>query len=214
MPSIQTWILYIRRLMTKTAILGGSFDPVHLGHLFLLHSAIEKTDYTRFVIVPAKVSNFKRDSRPVSTDADRLNMLNLAVEDFHTIYPDNKKEIVVSNIELVRGGVSYTYDTVLEVKKQYNVDEKLGLIIGDDHIEKLTQWYRFNDLVKEVEFIICPRNHREFLDEIPYGIDFRILDVEETKVENSTEIRSDINRYSKYLSPRVLSYARERNLYS
>jgi len=48
----------------KTAILGGSFDPVHLGHMFLLHCAVSMTDYSSFLIIPAKVSNFKQDNSP------------------------------------------------------------------------------------------------------------------------------------------------------
>jgi len=200
--------------MNKTAILGGSFDPVHLGHLFLLHSAIEKTDYSRFIIIPAKVSNFKRDASPVSTDQDRLKMLQLAVEDFHDIYPGDGKEIIISDMELVRGGISYTYDTVMEIKKQYNIQEKLGLIIGDDHIASLSKWYRFSDLAKEVEFIICPRDHQQDFGIIPQNIEFKVLKTEETKVENATEIRNNIKGFFQYLSPRVLNYARERNLYS
>ena len=90
----------------KVAVLGGSFDPVHLGHLFLLHCAISMTDYRRFLIIPAKVSNFKQDSCPQASDADRLNMLHLALEDFRDLYPeDSGAEIEISTMELERGGV-------------------------------------------------------------------------------------------------------------
>jgi len=200
--------------MEKTAILGGSFDPVHLGHLFLLHSAIEKTDYSRFILIPAKVSNFKMDARPVSTDEDRLKMLQLSVEDFHELYPKDNKEIVVSDMEIKRGGISYTYDTVMQIKQQFGITDRLGLIIGDDHIASLKKWYRYSDLIKEVEFIICPRNHKSDLENIPSEIIYKLLNVHETKEENATAIRSNINQFGQYLSKRVFSYARERKLYN
>jgi len=199
--------------MFKTAILGGSFDPVHLGHLFLLHNAIEKTDYSRFIIIPAKVSNFKVDSRPVSTDSDRLQMLSLAIEDFHDLYPNDKKEILISDIEIKRGGVSYTYDTVIQIKKQYGITDRLGLIIGDDHISALKKWYRYEDLINEVEFIICPRNHSEDLNKIPAEIAYTLMEVQETKEENASAVRENVERYSQYLSKRVCDYAKDRKLY-
>lgn len=200
--------------MIKTAILGGSFDPVHLGHLYLLHNAVINTDYSRFILIPAKVSNFKLDSRPVSTDEDRLKMLQLAVEDYYELYPNDKKEILVSDSEIKRGGISYTYDTVMGIKEQYDIDGRLGLLIGDDHIAALKKWYRFEDLKDEVEFIICPRNHKEDIKKITGDITFQVMDVADTKIENSTDVRNDINKYSNYLSKRVFDYAREKHLYN
>lgn len=200
--------------MTKTAILGGSFDPVHLGHLFLLHNAVISTDYSRFILIPAKVSNFKIDARPVSSDKDRLEMLKLAIEDYHELYPQDKKEIIVSDIELKRGGVSYTYDTVIELKNRYGINERLGLIMGDDHIASLSKWYRYDELKNEVQFIICPRSHLEDFDNIPRGLSYVVLKTETVKAENATDVRSNIDAYSNYLSRRVLDYVREHNLYS
>lgn len=199
--------------MEKTAILGGSFDPVHIGHLYLLHNAVQQTDYSRFILVPAKVSNFKLDARPVSSDEDRINMLKLAVEDYHELYPEDKKEIIVSDIELARGGISYTYDTVVQLKKQYNIEDRVGLIMGDDHIAALSKWYKYEELKNEVRFIICPRNHKEDICKIPSDASYILLNVEQTKDENSTDIREHLDMYSNYLSRRVLVYAKEKNLY-
>lgn len=200
--------------MEKTAILGGSFDPIHIGHLYLLHAAVTHTDYSRFIVVPAKVSNFKLDARPVSSDDDRMNMVRLAIEDYHELYPRDKKEIVASDSELKRGGISYTIDTVLEIKKQYNITDRIGLIMGDDHISALSKWYHFDQLKEEVEFIICPRNHKEDLHNIPSGIVYQIMNVDSVKEENATAVRENVKEYEHYLSKRVLSYVRENNLYN
>ena len=126
----------------KVAVLGGSFDPVHLGHLFLLHCAISMTDYERFLIIPAKVSNFKQDSRPKASDLDRLNMLRLALEDFREIYPeDSMAEIEISTMELERGGVSYTSDTIRQIKENTS-SSRIGLVMGDDHISPFHRTYK------------------------------------------------------------------------
>ena len=67
----------------STLLFGGSFDPVHRGHEYILEKALEKTDYERIVVMPAHLSNFKQDSRPACA-ADRLNMLHLAFDGLDT----------------------------------------------------------------------------------------------------------------------------------
>lgn len=198
----------------KTAILGGSFDPVHLGHLFLLHQAVSLTAYRRFVIIPAALSNFKQDSKPVTSAEDRLKMIELSISDYRELYPLDDADIIVSDTELRRGGVSYTYDTVLEIKKEFGIEDRLGLIIGDDHIRKLGQWYKFDELVNEVEFLICPRNEDvQVFNLIPDNVVYTKLNSLTTAVENATAIRNNLKENLSYLSGRVKKYVREKNLY-
>lgn len=199
----------------KTAILGGSFDPVHKGHLFLLHQAVSLSPYRRFIIVPAALSNFKQDSRPVTQMQDRLNMIKLAIEDYKDLYPEDDAQIIISDTELKRGGVSYTYDTVIQIKQQYSIEDKLGLIIGDDHIRKLEEWYRFDQLKDEVEFIICPRNENpDVFNLIPETVSFIKLRTTSVAFENATAIRNNLSDNQNYLSNRVLEYVRKNRLYS
>ncbi len=199
----------------KTAILGGSFDPVHLGHLFLLHNALTLSDYRCFIVIPAALSNFKQDSRPVVESHHRLRMIELAIEDYEDLYPADDARIIVSDTEIKRGGISYTIDTVLEIKKEYGIQSRLGLIIGDDHIRKLKDWHQFNRLINEVEFLICPRSENpEIFSEIPDGVVYQKLETSSVAVENSTEIRNNPNGFSGYLSERVREYVGKNNLYS
>lgn len=199
----------------KTAMLGGSFDPVHLGHLFLLHCAVTLTDYNRFILVPAKLSNFKQNSRPVASDSQRLEMLKLALDDYYRIYPkDRKAEIIISDIELKRGGVSYTSDTVDYLLEKYSVG-KVGLIMGDDHIAGLKNWHNFEDLKTKVQFLICNRNNEnDEWKKLPDGIDFVRLNPDTVAVENSTSVRNNVLEYLNYLPDEVASYVRENNLYN
>lgn len=198
----------------KIAIFGGSFDPVHLGHLFLLHCAISMTDYERFLIIPAKVSNFKQDSRPQASDQDRLNMLRLALEDFRDLYPeDSRAGIEISTMELDRGGVSYTSDTIRQLKKQTDT-ARIGLVMGDDHIGGLSRWHDFAYLKDNVEFLICRRVGLQVSWELPEGICFRALVPATVAPQSSSAIRTDLEGNLDYLSQRVREYVKEHDLYN
>ena len=199
--------------MTKVALFGGSFDPVHLGHLAVLHNALKSTNYSLFLIVPAKLSNFKQTNIPKASAEDRLQMLKLALEDYKELYPqDDAEKINISTIELDRGGVSYTYDTVMEVKKLYGITDRLGLIIGDDQIPQLTNWYRYEDLKKEVEFIICRRNPDGALwSLLPQDVCYTKIEPEQLAPQSSSEFRTSARE--DYLSKRVRQYAKDNDLY-
>lgn len=199
---------------TKIAVFGGSFDPVHLGHLFLLHCAVSMTDYESFLIIPAKVSNFKQDNRPQASDADRLNMLRLAIEDFRELYPeDSSAHIEVSTMELERGGISYTSDTIRQLRLQ-NDTSKIGLIMGDDHIEGLSRWHDFEYLRDNVEFLICRRNSQDSTWNLPDDLCFRALVPESVAPQSSSAIRTDLAGNLDYLSKRVREYVKAHDLYN
>lgn len=216
MPTIRKSLTFRRVKMNKTAMLGGSFDPIHLGHLFLLHCAVTLSPYKTFIIVPAKQSNFKRSSGPVVSDADRLNMINLALKDYRDLYPEDREaRIVVSDMEIKRGGISYTYDTVMEIRDTYGIKERLGLVMGDDHVTRLDEWYRYKDLKDVVEFVICRRNPDGNLwNTLPPDAQVMRLEPQSIAPESATHIRENLREHEGYLSRRVLEYVRVHNLYS
>ena len=198
----------------RIAIFGGSFDPVHLGHLFLLHCAISMTDYDRFLIIPAKVSNFKQNSRPQASEQDRLNMLQLAMEDFRDLYPeDSRAQIEISTMELERGGVSYTSDTVRQIKAQTDT-ARIGLVMGDDHITGLSRWHDFAYLKDNVEFLICRRDSTQSSWELPEGICYKALVPSCVAPQSSSAIRMDLEGNLDYLSQRVREYVKKHDLYN
>lgn len=200
----------------RVAMLGGSFDPIHLGHLFLLHCAVSMSDYDTFIIVPAALSNFKRTSAPKATDKDRLEMLRLALLDYKDIYPqDEGADIRLSTIELDRGGVSYTYDTVMALKRDLDIHDRLGLVMGDDQIPALDRWYRFDDLKDEVRFLVCRRNQDGALwNFMPEGVVYSKLEPEELAMQSSSGFREDVLSRMGDLPRRVAEYVRENHLYS
>ncbi len=198
-----------------TAMFGGSFDPVHLGHLAVLHNVLKCTNYEKFLIVPAKLSNFKQTSAPKASAEERLEMLKLALEDYREIYPEDAySRLSISTVELERSGVSYTYDTVMEIKKLYKVTGPLGLIIGDDQIPKLTGWYRYEDLKKEVEFVICRRNPDGALwTLLPGDISYTKIEPDTLAPQSSSAFRANTQDRVDYLSKRVGQYVKDNNLY-
>ena len=198
----------------KTAMIGGSFDPVHLGHLFLLHCAVSMSDYSSFILIPAKVSNFKQSSRPQASDQDRLEMLRLAVEDYRDLYPEDRDvDISVSTMELERGGVSFTSDTIRILKEKLGLD-RIGMVIGDDHLEGLSRWHDFEYLRDNVEFLICRRSQEGTnWDLIPEGVCYRRLEPENVAPQSSSAVRSDLQKNQDFLSRRVQEYVKAKDLY-
>lgn len=196
-----------------TAMFGGSFDPIHLGHLHLIHSVYAATRYKRVILVPVAINSFKRDLKPNSS-FDRLEMLKLSIDDYHTLYPQDKDlEIIIDSCEIDRGGISYTYDTVLSIYEKYNLDGNLGLLMGDDLISSLDKWYKADQLFKIVNLVVCKREKTEVKPSLDIPIQFITNDIFE---DASSTIRSLIKEnkdFSSFLSKGVLEYVQRHNLY-
>ena len=139
------------------AMFGGSFNPVHNGHIELAKAVHEQAGYDKVLFVPAYHSPFK-DMPSGASDDDRLCMLHLALDGFDWA--------CIEDCELRRGGVSYTYDTVEFLTRKYAAsgdfdekrDGKLGLVIGADLVAGFPQWYRANELAAKVDIILARRN--------------------------------------------------------
>lgn len=131
------------------AIFGGSFDPVHSGHLELARLAIARSDFQSIVWVPA-ASNPLKLHNPIASDYDRLYMVKQSVQDFQWSE--------VSDIELRRGGHSYMVDTVEQLIDQYGLQQKPGLIMGEDAFASLPRWRGWDRLIKQCRILVFSRN--------------------------------------------------------
>ncbi|NLY07156.1 MAG: nicotinate (nicotinamide) nucleotide adenylyltransferase [Spirochaetales bacterium] len=195
------------------AILGGSFDPVHNGHLHLLKCVLTMTDFSTVVLVPANQSNFKQTAVACATAEQRLDMLNLAIGDFADAYPNllQQKKLIIDDIEIKKGGVSYTIDTVKAIIGKYGIpaSRRMGLIIGDDHLPRLAEWEGFEELKKLVVFLVFQRFG--ITSPVPEGTQCIFID-NPIFQGSSTEIRNG-EREEELLPPRVEEYVREHALY-
>lgn len=132
----------------KTGIFGGSFNPVHNGHISMALLAKDRLELDRVVFVPANISPFKEPFKDVAP-LHRVKMLEGAVTD----YPFFSVECR----ELKRGGVSYTYNTVEDLEKDFPADVPFYLIIGDDLAGGFSGWYKAEDLALRTKIVILTR---------------------------------------------------------
>ena len=131
----------------KLGIYGGSFDPVHLGHLLVAQAALEELGLDRLFFIPAACSPFKAENQP-APDAVRLQLLRLALA--------GKTNCEVDDQEIRRGGTSYTIDALRDYARRFS-GAKLFYLIGADNAAKLNEWREAGDLAKLAEFVAVPR---------------------------------------------------------
>ena len=134
--------------MERLAIMGGSFDPIHMGHLRMAHAVQQQLEFDKVVFLPAYVPPHKQKRSDMASWQDRLAMVQLAVKGYD--------DFVVSSLEFDRGGVSYTYDTVNFMQELWP-DAEIYLIIGEDSLTSLYTWYRTVDLLRLVHFVAAER---------------------------------------------------------
>ena len=132
----------------KLGIFGGSFDPVHLGHLLVAQAAFEEFSLDRLFFVPAAQSPFKVDIQQHAPAAERLRWLRLALA--------GKTNCEVDDQEIRRGGVSYTVATLRDYAKRFPRAE-LFYLIGADNVAKLPEWREAKELARLVQFLAVPR---------------------------------------------------------
>lgn len=133
--------------MQKIGLFGGSFDPVHIGHLLVVQAAREELGLDRLFFIPAAQSPFKPGSK-TAPNADRLRLLRLALA--------GKAWCEIDEQELQRGGVSYTIETVRDYSVRFT-GAQLFYLIGADHVQKLTSWREADELARLTEFVVVPR---------------------------------------------------------
>lgn len=131
----------------RLGLYGGSFDPLHRGHLLVAQAALEELALDRLFFIPAAQSPFKPGSRP-APDAARLRMLRRSLA--------GQFRMEVHTGELTRGGVSYSIDTVEAFKARHPGAEWFWLI-GADHVPTLPQWREADRLAEAVTFVVIPR---------------------------------------------------------
>lgn len=131
--------------MSRVGIYGGTFDPIHLGHLITAQSVREIRELDKIIFVPAYLSPHKLDIK-ASLPEHRLNMLKLAIQ--------GVEFFDISDFELKHHNISYTIDTLRELKKQF---DELELIIGYDNIFKFYTWKDPDEILKLAKLIVLKR---------------------------------------------------------
>ena len=204
----------------RIAVFGGSFDPIHNGHLLIAQKVLELDKADEVLFVPALLPPHKMDGL-VATPEQRLEMVKLALAPL--------EKCSFTDVELQRAGApSYTFDTMSILKQIYS-DCELFLLIGMDSLLGLHSWYRAPELVTRGKFIIYPRPgserppiyelEKEFGSKNAYKLYYSILDDPELAQSDvsSTAIREAIAQHlslDKYVPQAVAQYIHDNNIYS
>ncbi|MBL1214129.1 MAG: nicotinate (nicotinamide) nucleotide adenylyltransferase [Ignavibacteriae bacterium] len=127
-------------------ILGGTFDPIHTGHLITARVVLETRGYEKIVLIPCSISPHKQGVK-TADNYDRLNMVKAAIA--------NDALFEVSDYELMMGGISYTIDTLKHFMDTYN---KIELIIGYDNLAKFDTWKNYKEILDLTNLIVMKRS--------------------------------------------------------
>jgi len=190
----------------KIGILGGTFDPIHLGHLILAEQLAEKYGLDEIIFIPSSSPPHKNNKK-VSSAKDRFKMTGLAIED--------NPLFSISDIELKRKGKSYTVITVQKLKKLYP-KSKLFLLCGSDVLNELKTWRSPDEIYKLIKVIIGVRpGYNKIKKDNKYAKKSIIEQINGLEV-SSTEIRERVKKGKsiRYLVPaKVEEYIKAKGLY-
>lgn len=189
----------------RRGILGGTFDPIHQGHLVAAHEVAARARLDRVLIIPAGAPWQKRDRR-IASAQHRLAMVRLAIV--------GDPLLEVSEIDVEREGPTYTIDMIDELSRLYP-DDELVLIIGADLAPRLITWHRYQDVLARVEVLICSRPEYPLdLSHLPDGrftiVDIPALAISSTGVRSMLEAGLDV---SDVLPPLVHEFIRDHEVY-
>jgi len=200
----------------RFGILGGTFDPIHNGHLAIARAARDRLGLRSVIFVPVRAAPHKRRGAGAGAE-DRLAMVRLALAECNGLSP--------SDIEMQRQGVSYTIDTVRALQAQLGEDARLFFIIGADTTPELASWKDIRELARLCTFAVVTRPAWELdaLDGLSGIIDdTAIARMAESLVEiegvevSSTEIRGRVRcgkSIDSLVPAAVAEYVAERGLY-
>jgi nicotinate-nucleotide adenylyltransferase len=182
----------------KIAIYGGTFDPIHHGHLIVAREALERLAAEEVIFIPARVSPLRKTA-PLATDEIRLLMIQAAIE--------HERGFTVDDCELRRASPSYTIDTVEQIRQRKR-DATIYCLIGEDNVDTLTKWRRFADLERMVRFVVLDRSGHQ--PHHAYPVIRRKIDISATEIRKRVATGRSI-RY--FVPPAVEEIIRYQKLY-
>jgi nicotinate-nucleotide adenylyltransferase len=189
----------IQKAATEIAIIGGTFDPIHYGHLHVISEVAKK--FEKVIVIPTG-NPWLKDHTPIASGEQRVAMTQIAVNSLNL-----GEKVQVSAIEVKRSGPSYAIDTVNELSKIYP-DCQFTLVLGSDAASNLSKWHRSDELQKLVEVLVVKR---------PGVISSSFEEIEISAPDlSSTQIRDKVansQEFSEFVTPTVASFIKEHHLY-
>lgn len=185
----------------RVGLMGGTFNPLHNGHLIVAEQVASQLGLDKVVFLPDNLPPHI-DKKEAIAAKDRVNMVRLGIT--------GNEKFAIDTLEIDRGGVSYTYDTVKELKLQHP-EVEYYFIIGGDMVEYLPKWNRIDDLVKLIKFVGVKRTGARMQSKYPIlWVDVPTIDISSTLIRTKIKQGCSI----KYLVPEaVAEYIKEEGLY-
>ncbi len=196
----------------RVGVLGGTFDPIHIGHLFAAEEARTRLRLERVLFLPAGLPPHKLHLHVTSTE-HRVNMVQLATAD--------NPSFVLSRVDIDRFGPSYTVDTLALLRDEYGPDAELYLIMGSDSLAELLTWYKPERLIRLCRIVALarpgPQMDLEELNRLLPGAIARVQSLEMPLLQiSSTDLQRRVRMglSIKYLTPpAVEAYIYQHGLY-
>jgi nicotinate-nucleotide adenylyltransferase len=183
----------------KIAIVGGTFDPIHLGHLKIITEIAKK--YEKVIVIPTG-EPWLKTSKPIATGEQRVAMAQTAVNSLNLA-----DQVQVSAIEVKRKGPSYAIDTVNELKQIYPA-ATFTLVLGSDAALNLHKWHRSDELQKLVEVLVVKRPSVE-VSQFP-EIQIDAPDISSTVIRDKVAHSKEI---AELVPPTIVTFIKEHHLY-
>lgn len=188
--------------MTRTGLFGGTFNPVHTGHIALAQWLVD-AGYFSEVWLNLSPENPLKAHRPGATDADRRQMLELACQGHPALHP------CLIEFDLPRP--SYTINTLRALSARYP-QRQFSLIVGADNWQIFNKWLAPEEILTDFGVVVYPRPGYNAPASMPAGAVFA-ADAPQTNI-SSSQIRESITNHLNMLPPRVADYIKEHNLYA
>ena len=189
----------------KIGILGGSFDPVHAGHLTLARESEAQFKLDKILFVPARIPPHKQEDLSLTPAFHRARMVALAIS--------GAPRWELSNIELARPGISYTVETLRALREIYPEPHQLFFIVGADSLADLKKWKEPEEILRLSEWIVAPRPAYPLPEKLPprmHWLKMAPLSLSASELREKIQRGEDV---SQWVPPKVTDYLRRTGLY-
>lgn len=201
--------------MNKIGIFGGTFNPVHKGHEITAVNFYNKYKLDKLMIIPSNIPPHKQIDVKI-TAIQRFEMCEICFDKYKDY------NMCVSDLEIKKDGISYSFDTLTDIKKIYESD-RIYFLVGSDMFLYLEHWHKYSELLKLCVFVVAFRNNQDKQEVLDFrekfikaGAEIELLENEPFQI-SSSELRGYIKNNNfdleKYISAEVLTYITERKIY-